>query len=102
MSTELAYMAGFFDGEGSLGVWKTGRGYGYFSMQLTNTNRELVDLFFDRFGGSVTTRSPNIPSNKLSKKTQYIWKAYSEKAWDAYYALEPYLREKRWKGEPQG
>lgn len=96
MSTELAYMAGFFDGEGSLGVW--GRKHRYFAMSLPNSNREILDLFHTRFGGSVSRKV----ASALSKKEMWCWKIQGDAAWEAYYALRPYLREKLWKDEPVG
>lgn len=98
MSTTLAYLAGFFDGEGSLGFWRSGRGYRHFRMGMCNTNREILDLFQAVLGGSIVHK----PLGKLGRKQQWHWSVCGDAAWDAYYKLEPYLREKRWKQEPKG
>lgn len=100
MTAQLAYLAGFFDGEGSLGHWRSGGG-GYasrtFMMSVANTNREIVDAFQAEFGGKVNPKKISV----LSKKPQWQWRVHGEEAWACYYKLRPYLREKIWKQEPK-
>lgn len=93
----LAYLAGFFDGEGSLGHWKNGPKTRSFSMSLANTNLSILQEFQRRFGGSVCGKDPKYASNHFQKKMMWQWRVWGETAWEAYYALEPWLREKRWK-----
>lgn len=98
MSVELAYLAGFFDGEGSLGHYRTGaKGIRSFTLTMANTDREIVDTFHRTFGGHVNDKPP---SNGFNKKMMWQWRVTGDKAWDAYYALRPYLRQKIWKDEP--
>ena len=65
MSTDLAYLAGFFDGEGSLGVW--GRKHRYFAMSLPNSNRAILESFHSRFGGSLCRKV----ASPISKKEMW-------------------------------
>ena len=57
---EVAYLAGFFDGEGSIGIYpkKNKRGYMCYQylLQISNTNRKVLELFQKRYGGSITKR----------------------------------------------
>lgn len=98
MSAELAYMAGYFDGEGSLGHWKSGRGR-TFQLCLVNSNRAIIEEFVRHFGGNIHDR-PAKPGT-IQRKMLYAWRVYGEDAWNAYYALRPWLREKIWKQEPK-
>ena len=100
MSEHLAYLAGFFDGEGSLNHWKASprKDLVYFRMFVGNTNREILELFLVEFGGSIYEKSKSSP---LTKKDLWVWSISGERAWDAYYKMEPWLREKRWKQEPK-
>lgn len=41
------YIAGFFDGEGSIGIYKNGRGMHYLRTQLTQ-NSSITSLLFSR------------------------------------------------------
>jgi len=54
---ELGYAAGIFDGEGSVGIMvvKNGKGYVYHRLQLTitNTNPEVIQWLFERWGGCI-------------------------------------------------
>lgn len=97
---QLAYMAGFFDGEGSLGFWLQGRGNRRFSMSMGNSNLAILQMFQQRFGGSVCEKHPKYASNKLQKRMMWQWRIWGDPAWDAYYAMRPFLREKLWKNEP--
>lgn len=56
MTVELAYLAGFFDGEGSLGNWRSGTGR-TFMMSVGNTNREILEDYHRRFGGTVVEKA---------------------------------------------
>lgn len=60
------------------------------------TDKHIVDLFAETFGGSVKEKPPR----GLGKKMQYRWRVFSNQAWDVYYEMRPYLRIKIWKGEP--
>lgn len=100
MSTNLAYMAGIIDGEGSFGFSKRGPSGNhrlYFYIQVVMTDRPIVELFSELFGGAINER---MLVGRLGTKPQYVWQVRGDRAWDAYYQLEPYLRIKRWKQEP--
>jgi hypothetical protein len=97
MSEELAYLAGFFDGEGSLGHWRNGPSGRAFMLSMANTNREIVECFHQTFGGSVSEKHCN---NGFNKKPMWQWRVQGEIAWQAYYRLRPFLRQKIWIGEP--
>jgi hypothetical protein len=92
--TDLAYLAGFFDGEGSLGNRAP---HGYFRLDIGNTNRTILELFKRAFGGNIYEKKTHSP---LSRKQMYQWALNGDAAWEAYYAMRPYLREKIWKNEP--
>lgn len=96
MSVELAYLAGFFDGEGSLGNWRSGTGR-TFMMSVGNTNRAILEDYQRHFGGTVTEKASN---NGFNKKPMWMWRVCGDEAWNCYYALRPYLRQKIWKNEP--
>jgi hypothetical protein len=50
--TDLAYAAGILDGEGSISV-SYSSGCPYPCVRVTNTNRELIEWFHQKFGGSI-------------------------------------------------
>lgn len=87
----LEYLAGILDGEGSISIgkarWrKNGREYRYCQVQLyvRMQNREPLDLFAQRFGGTV----------KQNPHT-YVLSWSNRKAGDVLRALLPYLRVKK-------
>lgn len=101
MSVHLAYLAGLIDGEGSVGFASRGPKSGhlkYFYIQIVMTEKPIIDLFSETFGGYTVERSL---IGRLGKKRQWEWRVRGEPAWTVYYQLEPYLRLKRWKGEPK-
>lgn len=57
--TNLAYFAGFFDGEGSVGIAKhkgktTKRGFCFeLIIQIGNSDEKVIHDFKDAFGGSI-------------------------------------------------
>jgi hypothetical protein len=74
---KLAYLAGIIDGEGSLLLWmnksSTQRGQFNLRVNVTSTDKILVDWIFENFGGSIY--ECNSPSRKSQPnwKKQYVW-----------------------------
>lgn len=103
MSERLAYLAGFFDGEGSIGFWKSGRteAHRYFRLSLANSNHDILLMFQAEFGGTINDKpyTPK-PGRVVQNRQMWTWRCASEEAWAAYYKMRPWLREKLWRAEP--
>jgi hypothetical protein len=50
---ELAYAAGFFDGEGTVGLYWQKPGRFHPTCGMSNTDRSIVQWYADNFGGTV-------------------------------------------------
>lgn len=92
---ELAYFAGFFDGEGSVSILEhtkseqSGRpGYKYMRLlvQVSNTNLEVLEYFRLRFGGNIYNHKTN-----GNRKQCYSWQLHSRMAANALMLMQPYL-----------
>jgi hypothetical protein len=72
---EKAYLAGLFDGEGSIGYYK--RGYSHFAyFSICNTDFRLARWILDRTSiGTFTTRGAH---GHLGKKPQWEWRIRSK------------------------
>jgi hypothetical protein len=82
--TELAYIAGLFDGEGHLG-FQSDR----YSVEIANTNREVMDWLL-RLGGKVRK------SSREPHQDCYHWRVHAQLDVHALLeALRPYLIIKR-------
>ena len=74
----IAYLAGIIDGEGSIYIGNyscnktTGARYFQTNIQVTNTDKPLIDWLFEKFGGRVNTRTPGQIA-KNSRKQPYVW-----------------------------
>lgn len=91
--TEIAWLAGFFDGEGHVSVRTqlSQRATGV-KIQVTNTNRALVDRVAELTGvGYITTR----PRQSSRCRTTYDWQTTGGNAKEILAALLPWLIEKR-------
>lgn len=68
-----AWMAGFFDGEGSLSIRLRfdRKNNIHFTRRIciTNTSRKMVDIFYDEFGGFIREVKPKKPNRKIV----YVW-----------------------------
>jgi hypothetical protein len=90
MDTELAYLAGFLDGEGSIAVGLNkgpgGRRRWYLRLTCHQVNPEPLKLLKERFGGAIlrTERTG-------TQRTIYEWIAGNKIAADAIAALRPHL-----------
>jgi len=80
----MAYLAGFFDGEGSITV-RPGRRT--FTLTVVQVDIRPLKLFKEAFGGTVSRRTaPTSPRHQQS----YRWDIYAG-SWLVLYALRPYL-----------
>jgi hypothetical protein len=70
MELSPAYVAGLFDGEGSLSfhVGKTtdGRNTSSAHIRLANSNRQVLELVKQQFGGVIHTYQPRYPGARLN------------------------------------
>ena len=74
---KLAYLAGIVDGEGSLLLWmnksSTDRGQFNLRVNVTSTDKCLVDWIFQNFGGSIYECNSPSRKSKPNWKKQYLW-----------------------------
>jgi hypothetical protein len=88
-STVLAYIAGFFDGEGTVSIKRTDNSFALHCgvWQVDRTPLDFIALYF---GGNVKIRSKQGNGND-----QWVWMVSSIHAADFLKAIEPYLIVKR-------
>jgi len=96
--TILAYTAGLLDGDGCIqissvepnnkGTQKTK--YHNLSVQITNTNKEVINWLKDIFGGFITSRY-SLPSSRKDCKTGFVWHIATIQAKDFLESIYPYL-----------
>ena len=89
---DLAWMAGFVDGEGSIMLVK--RRMRHLTktwtcrVSVTNTNRNILTVFQKAFGGYITLGK----ENRERHKDCWTWKVESKMAREFLRAIRPYLR----------
>lgn len=87
----LAYIAGFFDGEGSIGIYRNGAGTFYLRVQLTqNINPEstqVLDEFSRRFGGKLNL----MRSSLYRHNAAYNWQINGKRAEAFLRRITPWL-----------
>ena len=85
---QLVWMAGVFDGEGSISIIRSKRQTTLVA-SVGNTERELVSPFKHRFGGTtwIERRPPD--------KTMFMWKISARQASAFLEEILPYLHSKR-------
>ena len=85
---DLAYMAGFFDGEGSVSLYIKGKRY-ELQVCLSNTNEWVVRLFQFNFGGGVYLDKRN--EKNPNHRDAWRWQLRAKKAVKFLNVLHPYL-----------
>ena len=92
-NTELAYLAGVFDGEGSMGMWSKGKDKGpAFRLQIEMSDGDTVLRFLTYFKqGSITVRVPK----DLKYKMMYHWRVNGEDGKTIARTMLPYLSKRR-------
>jgi hypothetical protein len=95
---ELAYWAGLFDGEGSISIYRYQNKDRYHKsptysvmLQLSLTDKQLVDDFAKLFKGTQTVRH----YNRANNRDQYCWSTKGDIAVAILKALRPFLRLKQ-------
>jgi hypothetical protein len=83
----LAYAAGFVDGEGCIGFTRC-RNSVYPRVLVTNTNIEILEEFKEKWGGDIKPLS----LRKENWKQGYSWRISWSKAVDFLSQIEPYLK----------
>jgi hypothetical protein len=85
---ELAYLAGFVDADGSIGVVTVAKTKQYVGqIAVSNCNKAIIDLFVKHFGGRVRKRHWKNPK----WKPNYEWKLTAKKAAFVIDAIRPFL-----------
>lgn len=80
---KIAYTAGFFDGEGYIGLGFRGR----LEIRVVNTNKDVLELFQKWWGGNIYTRKP-----QKNRKISYDWILLeNEKVAKFIESIYPYL-----------
>ncbi|MCA1565840.1 MAG: LAGLIDADG family homing endonuclease [Acidobacteria bacterium] len=92
ITTKLAYLAGFFDGEGCIRIKRSYRLNGnsyYLTVTVANSDRTVLENYVELFGGKVYTKG------RSANFQQYHWEASSGEAADFLRTMIGYLRGKK-------
>jgi hypothetical protein len=97
LPVQLSYIAGFFDGEGSVSVsrpkaTKNQKRYLKLRARIGQNTRAVLDWIQSLFGGSVIEEKKTYGS---AKKVMYRWQASDRVAEKFLRTIEPYLIVKR-------
>ena len=94
-NTKLAYLAGFFDGEGCISITKGKNHLGNIQYSLrvivSNTNDYVLQLYKFSFGERIQKRKHNKPE----WRDCYAWELSSNRAYDFLKCVYPYLALKK-------
>ncbi len=95
--TEIAWAAGFFDGEGNIRFNKTNtvapgasKSYGTLRLQVAQVHKEPLDRFQRAIGGVGKVYGPYVPTG-TRRKTYHYFIVSGDKAIAAFHLLRPYL-----------
>lgn len=86
---DLAYAAGYFDGDGNFVAYWT-PSQKHFKAMVTNTYRPTLEWLAEMFGGSI-----HLQQSTLGKKPCYSWHCTGKNAYEFIKQVLPYLREKQ-------
>jgi hypothetical protein len=83
---EIAYLAGLFDGEGSVAIYEgTVHGFSYHAT-ITSTNRNVLEWVQARLGGSIFDEKRTEKKNK----TCYKWQISGDTACEFFHAIHEF------------
>jgi hypothetical protein len=92
-SEDKAYLAGLFDGEGSVNIFKQSRSYMAYSayfieISIGNTHEGVLNWVLEKFGGRVAHNSDH---RTAGSRKVWRWRASSNEAYEILVAMLPYL-----------
>ena len=93
---QMAYLAGILDGEGSfiIGCYafskKTGVPHFHTTIQVTSTDKVLIEWLVDNFGGKLSTYTARQLSNNF-KRIPFRWTIHSDRVKHLCEGTLPYL-----------
>ena len=95
ITTDIAYIAGFFDGEGCIRIKKASQGGSsyYIWVAITNSNKGILDFVAEIFGGNVRQ------AERTTNKIIYHYLVTSSEAIDMLKVLLSFLKEKKRQAE---
>ena len=86
----LAYLVGFFDGEGSVGIYKDGHGNYYCKVSVVNTFLPILKEYKEAFGGSIYKHI----SKEENHRQAWTWQIAGQSARPFLTTILPLLKEK--------
>jgi hypothetical protein len=97
----LAYVAGLFDGEGSIvigcnkpdAVWGRKVPSYWLQVSITNTDRPLIDWLHATFGGHISDYSHSV--SRKNRRPCWAWRTIGGQARGFLQNISPYLRIKK-------
>lgn len=95
ITSKIAYIAGFFDGEGCVRIKHANQGGNsyYVWVAITNTDKPTLDFVMELFGGQIRK------AEKKTNKWAYHFLITSSEAVDMLKTLLPFLRQKKEQAE---
>ncbi len=88
VDTELAYAAGFFDGEGSISLVRQNNNRSHsLQVAVASNDYEVLQWFQKRFGGTIVTKQPRKPTHSVS----YDWRLTDRRALAFLQLIRRYL-----------
>jgi hypothetical protein len=88
---QLAYAAGFFDGEGTVTFLTDTHGGGRIGASIENTDKEIIEYFKREFGGAIYfTQKDNV-----NWKNTYCWAVSGQQCIDFLQFIKPWVRIKK-------
>ena len=95
ITNDVAYIAGFFDGEGCVRIKRANQGGNsyYITTTITNSNKQILEYIMGIFGGKVRE------AEKKANKVIYHYELTCAEAVDMLKTLLGFLREKKKQAE---
>ena len=92
-NTQLLYLAGVFEGEGTYGIWKQGgRNILNFILKVKMTDKDVVQRFAEYCNyGNVLAEKPQTEKHKVG----WVWKITGPRALNFASEMFPYLGQRR-------
>jgi hypothetical protein len=85
---EAAYIAGLFDGEGSISLVRHRRNrWPSPQVAIASNDREVLEWLRTRLGGSISTKTPRQPTHSIS----HDWRLTDRRALTFLQDIRPYL-----------